>query len=112
MVKMNCIVVDDEVMGRKLLEENLKQIPFLNRVGSCSNAFEAMELLQKEQVDLLFLDIQMPGLSGLQFISSLEVRPMVIFVTAYKIEDYKYKTIEYFNKEYKIIEDKIIAEDW
>jgi DNA-binding LytR/AlgR family response regulator len=83
MVKMNCIVVDDEVMGRKLLEENVKQIPFLQLVGSCSNAFEAMELIQKEPVDLIFLDIQMPGLLGTSFLSSLAVKPLVVFVTAY-----------------------------
>jgi two-component SAPR family response regulator len=79
MVKMNCIVVDDEVMGRKLMEENVKKIPFLHLVGSCSNAFEAMELLQKEQVDLLFLDIQMPGLLGTSFLSSLEALATTLF---------------------------------
>ncbi len=101
MVKMNCIVVDDEVMGRKLLEENVKQIPFLNLVGSCSNAFEAMELLQKEQVDLLFLDIQMPGLLGTSFLSSLAVKPLVIFVTAYAnyaVESYNLDAVDYLMK--------------
>ena len=101
MVKMNCIVVDDEVMGRKLLEENVKQIPFLNLVGSCSNAFEAMELLQKEQVDLLFLDIQMPGLLGTSFLSSLPVKPLVIFVTAYAnyaVESYNLDAVDYLMK--------------
>jgi len=98
---MNCIVVDDEVMGRKLVEENVKQIPFLHLVGSCSNAFEAMELLQKEQVDLLFLDIQMPGLLGTSFLSSLAVKPLVIFVTAYAnyaVESYNLDAIDYLMK--------------
>lgn len=101
MVKMNCVVVDDEVMGRKLLEENVKQIPFLNLVGSCSNAFEAMEVLQKEQVDLLFLDIQMPGLLGTSFLSSLAVKPLVIFVTAYAnyaVESYNLDAVDYLMK--------------
>ena len=98
---MNCIVVDDEVMGRKLLEENVKQIPFLNLVGSCSNAFEAMEVLQKEQVDLLFLDIQMPGLLGTSFLSSLAIKPLVIFVTAYQqyaLDGFNLDVIDYVLK--------------
>jgi DNA-binding LytR/AlgR family response regulator len=101
MVKMNCIVVDDEVMGRKLLEENVKQIPFLNLVGSCGNAFEAMEVLQKEKVDLLFLDIQMPGLLGTSFISSLAEKPLVVFVTAYAnyaVESYNLDAVDYLMK--------------
>jgi DNA-binding LytR/AlgR family response regulator len=101
MVKMNCIVVDDEVMGRKLLEDNVKQIPFLNLVGSCGNAFEAMEVLQKEKVDLLFLDIQMPGLLGTSFISSLAVKPLVVFVTAYAnyaVESYNLDAVDYLMK--------------
>ena len=98
---MNCIVVDDEVMGRKLLEDNVKQIPFLNLVGSCGNAFEAMEVLQKEKVDLLFLDIQMPGLLGTSFISSLAEKPLVVFVTAYAnyaVESYNLDAVDYLMK--------------
>ena len=101
MVKMNCIVVDDEVMGRKLLEDNVKQIPFLNLVGSCGNAFEAMEVLQNEKVDLLFLDIQMPGLLGTSFISSLAIKPLVVFVTAYAnyaVESYNLDAVDYLMK--------------
>ena len=98
---MNCIVVDDEVMGRKLLEENVKQIPFLNLVGSCGSAFEAMELLQKDKVDLIFLDIQMPGLLGTSFISSLAIKPLVVFVTAYAnyaVESYNLDAVDYLMK--------------
>ncbi|MEN9960405.1 MAG: hypothetical protein RL045_656 [Bacteroidota bacterium] len=98
---MNCIVVDDEVMGRKLLEDNVKQIPFLNLVGSCGNAFEAMEVLQNEKVDLLFLDIQMPGLLGTSFISSLAIKPLVVFVTAYAnyaVESYNLDAVDYLMK--------------
>jgi len=101
MEKMNCLVVDDEVMGRKLIEENVKQIPFLNLVGSCSNAFEAMEVLQKEKVDLIFLDIQMPGILGTSFLSSLAIKPLVIFVTAYAnyaVESYNLDAVDYLMK--------------
>ena len=107
---MNCIVVDDEVMGRKLLEENVKQIPFLNLVGSCSNAFEAMEVLQKEQVDLLFLDIQMPGKTGFDLLAEIEKSPRVIFTTAY--DEFALKAFEVNALDYllKPIDPKRLAD--
>ncbi|MHA8076926.1 LytR/AlgR family response regulator transcription factor [Aquirufa sp. TARAVU-A1A] len=101
MEKMNCIVVDDENMGRKLLEENVRQIPFLNLVASCKNAFEAMEQLQSNSIDLIFLDIQMPGMLGTQFIQTLAKKPLVIFVTAYDnyaVESYQLDAVDYLMK--------------
>lgn len=98
---MKCIVVDDENMGRKLLEENVRQIPFLELVASCKNAFEAMEVLQTQEVDLMFLDIQMPGMLGTQFIQTLKKRPFVIFVTAYDhyaVESYQLDAVDYLMK--------------
>lgn len=98
---MNCIVVDDENMGRKLLEENVRQIPFLNLVASCKNAFEAMEQLQTNAIDLIFLDIQMPGMLGTQFIQTLAKKPLVIFVTAYEnyaVESYQLDAVDYLMK--------------
>jgi DNA-binding LytR/AlgR family response regulator len=70
-------------------------------VGSCGNAFEAMEVLQNEKVDLLFLDIQMPGLLGTSFISSLAIKPLVVFVTAYAnyaVESYNLDAVDYLMK--------------
>ncbi len=81
---MRCIAVDDEPLALRLLEDNIKKVPFLELVGLCADAFEAMQFLAENQVDLVFIDIQMPGLNGLQLVNSLENRPMVIFVTAYK----------------------------
>ncbi|WP_127125021.1 LytR/AlgR family response regulator transcription factor [Pseudoflavitalea rhizosphaerae] len=82
---LRCLAVDDEMLSLDLLEDNIRRIPFLQLVGKCSNAFEALSLMQREPVDLIFLDIQMPGLTGVQFLESLAShRPMVIFVTAYK----------------------------
>jgi DNA-binding LytR/AlgR family response regulator len=82
---LRCLAVDDEMLSLDLLEDNIRRIPFLHLAGKCSNAFEALSLMQREPVDLIFLDIQMPGLTGVQFLESLAShRPMVIFVTAYK----------------------------
>jgi DNA-binding LytR/AlgR family response regulator len=101
MEKMNCMVVDDEKMGRSLLEENVSQLPFLNLVASCKNAFEAMEQLQAQTIDLIFLDIQMPGMLGTQFLQTLKKKPLVVFVTAYDhyaVESYQLDVVDYLMK--------------
>lgn len=98
---LHTIVVDDESMARKLLVENIKQIPFLKLVGTCKNAFEAMALLQEEPVDLMFLDIQMPGMIGTKLLESLKEKPLVIFVTAYSnyaVESYDLEVVDYLMK--------------
>jgi two-component system, LytTR family, response regulator len=81
---LKCIAVDDEPLALGLLADNISKVPFLELVAQCGDAFEATRALQEKEVDLIFMDIQMPGLTGLQFIQSLPKRPMVILVTAYK----------------------------
>jgi two-component system, LytTR family, response regulator len=81
---LKCIAVDDESLALQLLEDYIRKVPFLELVASCGDAFEAARALQENPVDLIFIDIQMPGLTGLQFIQSLARRPMVILITAYK----------------------------
>lgn len=81
---MKCIIVDDEPLALDLLEDNIRQVPFLQLAKRCKNAYEAMEALQAEAIDLVFLDIQMPGITGLQFLQTFPSRPMVILITAYK----------------------------
>ena len=81
---LKCIAVDDEPLALHLLTDYIGKVPFLNLVATAGDAFEAAKLLQEKPVDLIFIDIQMPGLTGLQFIQSLAKRPMVIIITAYK----------------------------
>jgi len=84
MLKLKCLAIDDEPLALELLEDNIRQLPFLELAGKCGNAMEAMKIMQQQEIDLIFLDIQMPGLTGLQFIQSMKVRPLIILVTAYE----------------------------
>lgn len=81
--KYNVIVVDDEYLAQKLLQDYISKVDSLHLVATCSNAFEAMETLKNNRVDIMLLDIQMPDLTGLELVSSLEDKPAVIFTTAY-----------------------------
>ncbi len=81
---IRCLAIDDEPLALELLEDNISKVPFLKLVAACDNAIEAMKIMQQEPVDLLFLDIQMPGLTGLQFIQSMQAPPMIILITAYE----------------------------
>ncbi|MBS1564819.1 MAG: response regulator, partial [Bacteroidetes bacterium] len=98
---LNCIAVDDEPLALQLLADNISKVPYLHLVASCSDAFEATKVLQEQAIDLMFIDIQMPGLTGLQFIESLARKPMVILITAYKqyaLEGYHLDVVDYLVK--------------
>ena len=98
---MRCIIVEDEPLVRELLEDNLRQVPFLVLVKSCKNAMEALEIIQEQQVDVIFLDIQMSPLNGLQLLQSLDHPPIVIIVTAYEkyaVEGFNLQVADYIVK--------------
>jgi DNA-binding LytR/AlgR family response regulator len=84
MDKINCLIVDDEPIARDILEAYCKNLSELNVVASCANALEAKNVLQRESVDILFLDINMPVLDGISYAKTLRNSPQIIFTTAYK----------------------------
>jgi two-component system LytT family response regulator len=98
---LRCIAVDDEPLALELLEDNISKVPYLQLVAKCNNAMEAIKVLQEQTVDLILLDIQMPGLTGLQFIQSLSSRPMIILITAYEkfaLEGFNLDVVDYLVK--------------
>ena len=98
---IRCIAVDDEKLVLDLLVDNISQVPYLQLVKACKNAIEATSVLQNEKIDLIFLDIQMPKLSGLQFIQTLQQPPMIILITAYEkyaLEGYNLNVVDYLLK--------------
>ncbi|HOZ79100.1 MAG TPA: response regulator transcription factor [Ferruginibacter sp.] len=98
---INCIAVDDEPLALELLEDNISKLPYLKLVGSFDNGIEAMKAVQEQKIDLIFLDIQMPGLTGLQLIQSLTVKPMIILITAYEkyaLEGFNLEVTDYLVK--------------
>jgi DNA-binding LytR/AlgR family response regulator len=102
---MNCIVVDDEPLARKGMELNIATVSSLNLLGSFSSALAAGDFLKKGDVDLMFLDINMPELSGLDFLKSLRNAPLVIFTTAYPqyaLDSYELDAMDYLVKPIRI----------
>jgi DNA-binding LytR/AlgR family response regulator len=100
-MKVTCIVVDDEPLAQKGLEEYIKEVPFLELTAVCDNAMQAYPLLHKGQADLILLDIEMPELSGIDFLRSLHQPPAVIFTTAYPeyaLQGYELDVIDYLVK--------------
>ena len=98
---MNVLIVDDEPLAIDVLETYVEQVPDLNIVAKCTNALEANEVLRKEDIDLLFLDIQMPQITGIDFLKSLSNPPMVIFTTAYSnyaLEGFDLNALDYLLK--------------
>ncbi len=100
-MKLNCLIIDDEPVARKGMMEYASEIEFLHVVAQCENALKASTYLKEGTIDLLLLDIQMPKLSGIEFLKSISNPPMAIFTTAYSeyaIEGYSLNVIDYLVK--------------
>ncbi len=100
-MKIHCLIVDDEPLAIDVLVSHINNIPGLEIVGTCQNAFEAMELLKQKQVDLIFLDVRMPKLMGHEFYRTLRNPPKVIFTTAHKefaVDAFDLEAVDYLMK--------------
>src|ERR1700754_2172380 len=100
-MNIRCIIVDDEPLARDGMELLVEEVGFLQLVATCSSALEANAVLAKEQVDLIFLDIQMPKVRGIDFLKSLAVKPLVIITTAYSnfaLEGFELNVLDYLVK--------------
>jgi DNA-binding LytR/AlgR family response regulator len=101
MTNISCLIVDDEPLSQDVLKKFIKDTPMLDLSGICADALEALTFLQSERVDLIFLDINMPKLSGIKFAKSLEHSPMIIFTTAYSeyaVEGFELDVVDYLLK--------------
>lgn len=100
-MKKRCLIVDDEPLARKVIKSHLKDFSDIEIAGECENALQAGEFLRKEKIDLMFLDIEMPKISGFEFLKSVKNPPKIIVVTAYRnyaLKSYEYDVVDYLLK--------------
>jgi len=100
-MKLNCLIIDDEPLARKGIAEYVKEVDFLHAAGECGSAAEAASVIARQPIDLLLLDIQMPRLTGIEFLKTLSHPPMAIITTAYSeyaLEGYSLDVIDYLVK--------------
>ncbi|WP_299179994.1 LytTR family DNA-binding domain-containing protein [uncultured Aquimarina sp.] len=102
---LQCLIADDEPIARQIIESYIKEIPYLEVVSTCKNAFEVMEFLQGNSVDLIFLDINMPKLSGISLLKTIRYKPHVIITTAYPeyaVEGFELSVTDYLLKPFSL----------
>ena len=100
-MKVRCLIVDDEPLAIRLIEKHISQIESLEVVATCNSAIKAFEILNTHTIDLMFLDIKMPHLTGIDFLKSLKNPPKTIFTTAFRdfaLESYDFETVDYLLK--------------
>jgi two-component system, LytTR family, response regulator len=98
---LKCVVTDDEPIAQEILEDYIRMVPGLELVTKCRNAMETMTALRNNSIDILFLDIRMPGINGLEFVRSLSSRPAIIFTTAfpqYAVDGFDLEAMDYLLK--------------
>lgn len=101
MQKFNCLIVEDEPLAAEVLEDYINQVPFLQLVAKCNDAIYALETLQKEKIDLIFLDIHLPRIKGIDFIKTLSNSPKIIITSAYQeyaLQGYELNVVDYLLK--------------
>ena len=100
-MNISCMIVEDEPLARNLLAQYISKVPYLQLVRACASPLEALEALREQSVDLLFLDIQMPEITGISLLKILPRKPLVIFTTAYSeyaLEGYELDVVDYLLK--------------
>lgn len=100
-MKTKCLIIDDEPIARKIIRNHLINFEDVEIIAECSNAVEAGSLLRKHKIDLIFLDIQMPKVTGFEFLESLENKPKVVIITAhrnYALKSYDFNVLDYLLK--------------
>ncbi len=105
MERINCIIIDDEFLARKLLTDYIEKLPQIHLLKSFDNALNALDYVNRNVIDLIFCDIQMPDLTGIDFIKSLQQKPVIIFTTAYSefaIQGYELDVTEYLLKPFSL----------
>ena len=98
---MNCLIVDDDKISRHIIQQYIQRTDFLNLIFPCSSAIEAVNIMRHETIHLIFLDVEMPEMSGLEFIKTLDEKPQIILVTAhakYAVEAFEYDVTDYIVK--------------
>ena len=98
---MNCIIVDDNKLARTAIKQLIAQVEYLNLKKECSNSVDAFNYISKEAVDLVFLDIEMPGMTGLELVKNLKIRPIIILISSkenYAIEAFELNVADYIVK--------------
>jgi two-component system LytT family response regulator len=98
---MKCIIVDDNKMSREMVKQLVEQVDFLDLKGECETPIEAFNFFKKEEIDLVFLDVEMPGMTGIELIKNLEKRPIIILITSkkdYAVEAFELNVADYIIK--------------
>ncbi|MEQ9303912.1 MAG: response regulator, partial [Marinoscillum sp.] len=98
---VKCLIIDDEPLAIKVVEKYIEEVDNFKCVGTCNSALEALKLLREVEVDLIFLDINMPKLSGMELLQTLKDPPLVVITTAYReyaVESYDYDVVDYLVK--------------
>ncbi|HUM47380.1 MAG TPA: response regulator, partial [Chitinophagales bacterium] len=101
MKKLHCLIVEDEPLAAEVLTDYVRQVPFLHFLEWCSDAVQAMDTIRQKQVDVIFLDLHLPGIKGFEFLKTLTHQPQVIITTAYHeyaLQGYEWQVVDYLVK--------------